>query len=58
MKIVMITVIDTDKQFSDWVTYQIPTGKIEENLDLGDVLIACQKVLFKLVKHAKDEGEE
>jgi hypothetical protein len=58
MKIVMVSIIDTDKQISDGITTQIPDGKISDNFDLGLVLLVCEKAIRKLAKEAKERAGE
>ena len=53
MKIVTIQVIDTDKQFSDGITNQLPDGEISCLVDLGDIMLDCEKVIRKHCKMAK-----
>lgn len=58
MKIIMVNVIDTDKQISDGITVQLPDGKVSDYLDLGCVMIACEQVIRKFAKEAKRKAGE
>lgn len=57
MKLILVTVIDTDKNFSDGITMELPDGKVGSNIDLGIMLLDCEKVIRRTVKEAKDMSE-
>lgn len=58
MKIVMVQVIDTNKQVSDGITVQLPDGKVSDYIDLGCVMTACAKVIKKFALEAKEKAGE
>ena len=52
MKMVIVTVVDTEKHIYDGTVNQIPVGEIDVLIDLGDILTDCEKVIEKYINVA------
>lgn len=58
MKMALITVIDTDKEFCDGEVFEIHGEKSSQYLRLEDVIIGFEELMKKLTNEAKEKADD